>query len=393
MISAALPENEEMRLFDLASYDLLDTETEEPFDELSELVSQYFNCPIALVTVIDKDRQWFKGKKGTTETGNTRELSFCSHALLINEVMVVEDAVKDKRFFDNPVVAGDFKIRFYAGAPIISTDGYKLGTVCIYDTRPRKLSAVKRNALMLFSKQVTRLLELRKKNMQLRQRAEEVITFKSEIFGRFIQQQEADKTAIAFDLHEDFAQGIAAVLMMLQMAKKNTAASSDHFSNAIFQLKELVVNIRNLSYTITPPVPGWVAGGQLVLEYIEKIAGTYPFKIAVKNTGASKKNSADITLCAIRIIDQWLKALQKKKDIKQVQINIAFAEQFVLSIRDDGAGESMTDRKKEVFENMVYDRAWALGGTIELSRTTAGKNLLKILLPLTKSSDGVIAPV
>jgi signal transduction histidine kinase len=307
--------------------------------------------------------------------------------------MVVEDAVKDKRFFDNPVVAGDFKIRFYAGAPIISTDGYKLGTVCIYDTRPRKLSAVKRNALMLFSKQVTRLLELRKKNMQLRQRAEEMITFKSEIFGRFIQQQEADKTAIAFNLHEDFAQGIAAVLMMLQMAKKKTAASSDHITNAILQLKELVVNIRNLSYAITPPVPGWVAGGQLVLEFIEKIAGTYPFKIVVENTGVVKNGSIDTTLCAIRIIDQWLKALQKKKDIQHVQISIAYDEQFILSIQDDGEVESMAERKKEVFENMVYDRARALGGTVELSCTAAGKNLLKILLPLTKISDGVIAPV
>ena len=102
MISAEFPENEEMRLFDLASYDLQDADTEEEFDQLSQLMAQYFKCPIALVTVIDRDHQWFKGKAGTNETGNLRSLSFCSHTFLINDVMVVEDASKDKRFFDNP---------------------------------------------------------------------------------------------------------------------------------------------------------------------------------------------------------------------------------------------------------------------------------------------------
>jgi signal transduction histidine kinase len=268
-----------------------------------------------------------------------------------------------------------------------------LGTVCIYDTKPRRLSAIKRNALMLFSKQVTRLLTLRKKNMQLRQRAEEMISFKTEIFGRFIQRQEADKKEIAFNLHENFAQGIAAVLMILQLAKKHTPPGSDLISSAILQLKEIVVNMRNLSYAITPSIPDWMEGGELLLEFIEKIAGTYPFKIAVKSTGELTKGAADTTLCAIRIIDQWLKVLGTKNDISHVQIHVEYAAQFVLSIQDDGAPESMTDRKKEVFENIVYDRARALGGTVKLSYTAAGKNLLKVLLPLTKQPAGLISPV
>lgn len=391
MVNAAFPDNEEMRLFDLASYDLQDTNTEEAFDHLSELVAQYFNCPIALITVIDSDRQWFKGKKGTTETGNTRSLSFCSHTLLLNEVMVVEDATKDERFFDNPFVAGDFKIRFYAGAPIISTDGYKLGTVCIYDTKPKKLTALKKNLLMLFSKQVTKLLELRKKNILLRQRAEEIIIFKTEIFGRFIQRQEDDKKEISFSLHEDFAQGIAAALIVLQMAKKNNPSTSDLISKAIVDLKKILGNIRDLSYTITPHIPDWITTDKLVLEYIEKIAVAYPFKIIAENTGQLKKGSADNTLCAIRIIDEWLKVLVKKKEIRNVYIRITYGEQFVFSIQDDGPAESLTDRKKEVVENLVYDRALVQGGNVELSSSAAGKNLLKVLLPLTKKHAVTIA--
>jgi signal transduction histidine kinase len=387
MINAALPDNEELRLFDLASYDLQDSDTEEEFDRLSELAAQYFNCPIAMITVMDRERQWFKGKTGTAETGNTRELSFCSHTMLLDEVMVVEDASKDERFFDNPFVSGDFNIRFYAGAPIISTDGYKLGTVCIYDIKPKKLSALKRKALMLFSKQVTKLLELRKKNILLRQRAAEMINFKSDIFGRFIQRQEADKKEIAFNLHEDFAQGIAAVMMILQMSMKNNPTGSGLISKAILQLKEILVNIRDLSYTITPHIPDWISTDQLVLEFIEKITTAYPFKITVENTGQLKNGSTDNTLCAIRIIDQWLKVLQKKKSVSHVHITVLYDEQFVVSIQDNGAAESLTERKKEVFENIVYDRARALGGKVELSGSAAGKNLLKVLLPLMQQDE------
>jgi len=387
MISAEFPENEEMRLFDLASYDLQDEDTEEEFDQLSQLMAQYFKCPIALVTVIDRDHQWFKGKAGTNETGNLRSLSFCSHTFLINDVMVVEDASKDKRFFDNPVVTG-FNIRFYAGASIVSTDGYKLGTVCIYDTRPRKLIQSKRNTLILFSKLVTRLLELRKKNLLLRQRAQEMISFKNDIFGRFIQRQETDNKSIAFNLHENFAQGIAAVLMILQMARKKGTGGSVLLDSAVVQLKEMIVNIRNLSYSITPPIPDWISGEQLLTEFVEKIATTYPFKLSIENTGETKKISTDITLCSIRIIDQWLKVLLKKKNIHQVQVSLAYAEQFILSISDDGAMETMNDRRKELFENIVYDRARALGGTVELSLTATGGNLLEVLLPFTKPAAG-----
>jgi GAF domain-containing protein len=388
MIIAELPDNEEMRLLDLTSYGLQDTNTEEDFDQLSELMAEYFNCPIALITVIDREQQWFKGKKGTTETGNTRDLSFCSHTLLQDEVMVVENAVKDERFFDNPVVAGAFNIRFYAGAPIVSTEGYKLGTVCIYDTKPKRISAIKKNALTLFSRQVTKLLELRKKNMLLRQRAEEMITFKSGIFARFIQTQEEDKKAIAFNLHEDFAQGIAASLMILKMAKQKNQQSTDLISQASRQLKEVLVNIRSLSYTITPHIPDWVATDQLVLEFIEKVAVAYPFKIMVENSGHLKNGSADITLCMIRIIEQWLKVLLKKKSIRNVHIQVAYGEQLVLSILDDGAEENMVDRKKDVFESIVYDRAHAQGGTVEISSSSAGKNLLKVLLPLINKKAG-----
>ncbi len=382
MIGARLPDNEELRLLDLASYKLQDPDTEEDFDQLSELVSEYFNCPIALITVIDKDRQWFKGKTGTTETGNTRELSFCGHTLLQDEVMVVEDTTRDERFFDNPVVEA-FNLHFYAGAPIISTDGFKLGTVCIYDTSPKKLSDHQKRALMLFSKQVTKLLELRKKNILFTQRAQELLALKSEVFTRYIRDQDEHKKAIAYNLHEDYAQGIAASLLILQASKNDPTKSAMLVNKAIEQLKEILVNIRTLSYSITPNTPDWIATDQLVLKFIEKIGIAYPFKITVENTGQLKEGSADNTLCAIRIIEQWLKVLVKNKDIGHVHITVVHSAQFVLTIQDDGSVENYMDRNKEVFESIIYERAQAQGGTVELSQSLAGKNILKVILPLS----------
>ena len=386
MISAELPDNEEMRLLDLSTYHLQNPGTEIEFDQLSELLAQYFNCPIALVTIIDSDRQWFKGKIGTTETGNSRELSFCSHTLLGDDVLVVEDATKDERFFDNPFVSGEFNIRFYAGAPIVSTEGYKLGTICLYDTKPKKLSVSKKKALGLFSNQVTKLLELRKNNIILYQRAQEIITLKTEIFTRFIQRQEEDKKEIAFNLHEDFAQGIAASLMILQIAKPTNKESAALVNKAIQQLKEILANIRKLSYSIMPQVIDWVATDHLILQFVNSIASAYPFKLTVENTGNVEVGSKENAICAIRIIEQWLKVLLKFKTVNNVNISISYGKQFILSIEDDGSKENLINRKKEIFESIVYDRAHAEGGSVELSGSLTGKNLLKVLLPLTKSA-------
>ena len=136
MLIAQLPTNENNRLRDLYSYDILDTPAETDFDELVELASQICKCPISLITLIDKDTQWLKSKKGIEKTQTPRDVAFCSHAILQDDVMVVENALEDERFHDNPLVTEDPNIRFYAGAPIVSPAGHKLGTVCIIDSEP-----------------------------------------------------------------------------------------------------------------------------------------------------------------------------------------------------------------------------------------------------------------
>ena len=133
------PENEEERLKALRSTNILDTDPEERFDRLTRLAKRVFGVSIALVSLVDENRQWFKSKAGLDACETGRDISFCGHAILGNDIFVVEDALEDERFADNPLVTGEPSIRFYAGAPLRYLDGNKLGTLCIIDQQPRAL--------------------------------------------------------------------------------------------------------------------------------------------------------------------------------------------------------------------------------------------------------------
>lgn len=143
----AIPHDEQQRLQALNDLQLLDTPAEERFDRLTRLARQMFAVPIALISLVDEQRQWFKSSQGLDACETGRDISFCGHAILGREIFEVNDASKDVRFSDNPLVSGGPHIRFYAGAPLITGDGYALGTLCIIDSQPRQLNADERRAL------------------------------------------------------------------------------------------------------------------------------------------------------------------------------------------------------------------------------------------------------
>jgi len=137
----SIPANEDARVAILRSLNILDTLPEERFDRLTRLARRIFNVPIALVSLVDAERQWFKSNLGMEEAlQGPRDESFCAHAILSDELLEVPDALKDPRFFDNPAVTGPTGVRYYAGRPLRSACGMRLGTLCLVDTRPRQLS-------------------------------------------------------------------------------------------------------------------------------------------------------------------------------------------------------------------------------------------------------------
>ena len=140
MKKAPIPENELKRIASLYAMDVLDTPPEERFDKLTKSATLIFHVPISTLTLIDANREWFKSCQGLSKTEGDRAISFCGHALVENEILIIPDTLKDERFADNPMVIGEPYVRFYAGVPIINKDGQRIGVFCIKDTKPRKFS-------------------------------------------------------------------------------------------------------------------------------------------------------------------------------------------------------------------------------------------------------------
>lgn len=189
---AALPPNETARLEALRELDIVDTLPETDYDDLTRLASIICDTPIVLVSLIDKDRQWFKSRRGLDAIQTPREQAFCAHAILQNDLFVVPDATLDLRFSDNPLVTGGPQIRFYAGAPLTTPEGLNMGTLCVIDRTPRVLTGAQKDALVVLSRQVVAQLMLRRlvreqrRELEERRRVEAALRASEERFRAFM---------------------------------------------------------------------------------------------------------------------------------------------------------------------------------------------------------------
>jgi len=162
----AVLRNDHERVAALQKYAILDTEPEQAFDDLTLLASVICKTPIALISLVDEDRQWFKSRIGMKSSETPRDIAFCSVAIEQPDVMIIPDTLEDERFRNNPFVTSEPNIRFYAGAPLINEDGYALGTLCVIDKKPRQFEAEQKEALQALGRLVLAQLEFRR-NLQL----------------------------------------------------------------------------------------------------------------------------------------------------------------------------------------------------------------------------------
>ncbi|WP_375467508.1 GAF domain-containing protein [uncultured Nostoc sp.] len=239
-MKAPLPDNEAQRIETLLEYKILDTPSEAAFDDLTRLASYICQTPIALISLIDTNRQWFKSKVGMEAQETHRDLAFCAHAILQPDVLIVPDATNDERFAANPLVTSDPNIRFYAGVPLINPEGYALGTLCVIDYVPRELTPDQIEALRTLGRQVIKQLELRRNLASL-----VLVTNKGKQTQR-VRKQFFKRIVAGFSL-------ASAILVLIGVVSdQNTRVSTNNGSigkntyNKINSLEELLSQIKDV---------------------------------------------------------------------------------------------------------------------------------------------------
>lgn len=214
MILSPHAANEQERLMDLLRYEVLHTQYEEDFDQIVHLASSICKTPISTITLLDIHKQWFKAKVGIENTDGDRDTSFCGHAIHQADIMEVKDALTDERFFDNPLVLGDPKIRFYAGYPLVSPAGYALGTLCVIDNVPRSLTEEQKLTLRILGNQVMKMFELRLKNKEELARNQLIEEQK-----RKLEASKAIQSKIISIIAHDVRGPVASVKAMIELTK------------------------------------------------------------------------------------------------------------------------------------------------------------------------------
>lgn len=200
---ARKPENEEARLIALESYEVLDTHEEEAYDQLTYLASAICGTKISLISLVDRERQWFKAHHGITARETPRDVAFCSHVVADDDVLIVEDARLDQRFHDNPLVTGDTKIIFYAGVPLKDPDGHVLGSMCVIDDQPKALNNEQIESLKILSRQVIDQLRLRREIKQRRDFFDQMKRLTAQVPGVIYQFSRFDDGRVSFPYATD----------------------------------------------------------------------------------------------------------------------------------------------------------------------------------------------
>jgi signal transduction histidine kinase len=382
MISAAIPLNEDARLKDLYSYDILDSELEDDFDELLEIAASIYNCPISAITFIDEHRQWFKSKRGFENSETSRDVSFCAHTILEKKPFIIRDVLKDERFSDNPV-AEDLNMRFYAGVPIVSENGFNLGAVCVIDHKPKDLSVEDASVLAVLSNQVSKLLELRRKNKLLLKQMEEQARLEKVLLNKTLQKHEKEKIEISTQLHENIAQNLAATNFYLELAK-DSKSSHDLIDESKKTISTAVKQLRQLSTNIAPTTLANLSIKYLVEDQLSTFRKKHILDIEF-NFGGEEFVDNNISICVYRTIEEQLDNIIRHADATSVVVNLEVTNRMVfLSVKDDGKGFRYENFSRGSGLNNVLARVESLKGHAQIRSELEEGSELTVRIPVKK---------
>lgn len=364
---APVPPDEPARLAELHAYRILDTPPERAFDDLTALASSIAGTPIALVSLIDAGRQWFKSRVGLDSTETPRDIAFCAHAILGSDPLVVEDATRDPRFAGNPDVVGGERIRFYAGTPLESPGGHRLGTLCVIDRVPRTVSPQVEAALSIIARQVVTQLELRKAGFELREQSARLAAMsrmKDEFVSIVSHELRTPLTAIkgslqlliegAVDDEDERAHLQAAALSSAERLIRlvNDILDVSKIEAGALQLRRRPVDVRTLVDT--------------AVQGIAEVARAAGVGLRVELDGEPPTIDADADRVVQALVNLMSNAVKVSAQGKTVVIGVARDGAGVrFDVRDEGPGipaDSM-DRLFRKFSQLDSSDARRMGGT------------------------------
>ncbi len=362
------PSNEAERQREVEKYQLLDTLPEECYDCITAMMAYICNAPISLVSILDKDRNFLKSHHGVPFNEDPRDRSFCGHAILDeHEIMVVADATKDERFHDNPLVS-EMGVRFYAGAPLLNPEGYRLGTLCVFDTEAKELNEVQTQALVNMAKQVMMLMECHYKNIKLKE-AQEDLKIRNEELEKFA-------AIVSHDLKSPLGNitGLTEVLSVsldgkmnpeisgiIELMQESTNALSSYINGILNYYKSDVLLRNNHQLTETQNL-------------FKELKGFFSLESDLKVEIESELKDIEINRGAItQILLNLITNGSKYNSKKDRWVKIRLKEEndvYKFEVEDNGDGISADDLKKifELFEtNQKLDRHGKTGTGIGLA--------------------------
>ncbi|WP_052471226.1 sensor histidine kinase [Winogradskyella sp. PG-2] len=352
VIKPDIPDNENERIKALQNLNLLDTLEEDAYDQLTLIASQICDVPIALVSLIDSSRQWFKSHHGLDVRETPKDIAFCAHAInKPEEILIVEDAAKDERFHDNPLSTKAPNVKFYAGAPLNTSEGFCLGTLCVIDNKPKKLSKTQQTSLTALANQVVAQFELRRKNLILIEKI------------KIIEQLNHDIDAFSYRLSHDMQTPIRGILSIIEFLKKEDA---DEISISLGEKIDQIEDRAKYGLALVQGTIDYARVSKANLVFSEfKLEDTAKFVFAnLANTDNVKlelMNCKQIVITSkhvIQVVFQNLMTNSLKfndKDTCIISISSKIENnRLVIDYKDNGPGISMKYANKifEIFETL-----------------------------------------
>ena len=398
MKPAQIPLNEAKRLKNLETYSILDTLPDADCDAITKIAAGICNTPISLVSIIDKNRQWFKSNHGLKAKETPRDFSFCAHSILNpNKLFIINDATKDKRFFDNPLTINDPNVVFYAGAPLNSSEGYPLGTLCVIDNKPNVLSKNQKESLKLLAKQVVNLFELRKKNRELSNANEEILRLNEQL------------TEFSYRLSHDIKTPISGIKYLSEILQEDYAGLLDDkgknwlnlISSRSAYLYSLVEGMLNFTKVINTEIVFEVFNFEELLERVKwSFNWDKTYEISYSNCDINMMQSRIAFIQIFQnLLSNSIKFIDESKPIISISVEVK-SKFYNITYTDNSAGIDEKYHRKvfELFETLNEKKGTGiglpsisfilkrLGGSIDLKKTKNGEIgvIFLIKIPIKK---------